>query len=131
MSNAIRFAYSMRAPAMGSASLAPMLPIALEAANLVSALALVDSGATVNVMPFALDEQLGFHGEEQNPRNFSQRQFGPRRSARSHSFGANRRFPIGSIGFRVDANRCVAAYSGSGQLLHGIRRLLFPLARIV
>ena len=61
----MRFAYSTRDPAMGNASLAPMLPIALEATNQVSALALVDSGATVNVMPFTLGEQLGFRWEEQ------------------------------------------------------------------
>lgn len=42
-----------------------MLPIELEADNRVSALALVDSGATVNVMPFTLGEQLGFRWEEQ------------------------------------------------------------------
>ncbi len=55
----------MRDPAIGNASLAPMLPIALEATNQVSALALVDSGATVNVMPFTLVQQLGFRWEEQ------------------------------------------------------------------
>ena len=50
---------------MGSASLAPMLPIALEATNQVSALALVDSGATINVMPLTFGQQLGFRWEEQ------------------------------------------------------------------
>ena len=42
-----------------------MLPIVLEVTNQVSALALVDSGATVNVMPFTLGQQLGFRWEEQ------------------------------------------------------------------
>ena len=65
MSDAIKFAYSMRDPQLGSASLAPMLPIDLEAVHPISALALVDSGATVNVMPFALGAQLGFDCEEQ------------------------------------------------------------------
>ena len=65
MSDAANFAYSMRDPAMGSASLAPMLPITLEADSQVSALGLLDSGATVNVMPFTLGQQLGFRWEEQ------------------------------------------------------------------
>lgn len=65
MSDAMEFAYSMRDPKVGSASLAPMLPLTLEATNQISALALVDSGATVNVMPFAVGEQLGFRWEEQ------------------------------------------------------------------
>ena len=65
MSDAANFAYSIRDPATGSASLAPMLPVALEGANIVSASALIDSGATVNVMPFTLGEQLGFRWEEQ------------------------------------------------------------------
>ena len=65
MSDAAYFAYSMRDPAMGSASLAPMLPVTLKADSQVSALGLLDSGATVNVMPFTLGQQLGFRWEEQ------------------------------------------------------------------
>ena len=65
MSAAITFAYLIRDPAIGSASLAPMLPLTLETSNEVSTLALVDSGATVNVMPFSVGEQLGFRWEEQ------------------------------------------------------------------
>lgn len=52
MSDAMTFAYAMRDPAIGSASLAPMLPLTLEAINQVSASALVEGGATVNGMPF-------------------------------------------------------------------------------
>ena len=63
--DAIEFAYSMRDPALGSASLAPMLPVTLGATNSVSAVGLLDSGATVNVMPFTLGQQLGFRWEEQ------------------------------------------------------------------
>ncbi len=65
MSEARSFPYLMRDPNLGSASLAPMLPIILEAGQQVSALGLVDSGATVNVLPFALGERLGFNWEEQ------------------------------------------------------------------
>lgn len=46
------FAYTMRDAEIGSASLAPMLPLTLEAMDQVSALARVEGGATVNGMPF-------------------------------------------------------------------------------
>jgi hypothetical protein len=56
---AARFPFVPRNPALGSASLAPMLPLTLAAANTVAAVGLLDTGATVNVMPFSVGIQLG------------------------------------------------------------------------
>jgi len=67
MSEAATFLYVARDPTLGSASLAPMLPLFLLGSQSVSALALLDSGATVNVLPFTLGVQLGFGWEQPLP----------------------------------------------------------------
>ena len=55
-----RFAYVPRDPTLGSFGLAPMLPCDLIGKCLVPSIALVDSGAAVNVMPYSLGQSLGF-----------------------------------------------------------------------
>jgi hypothetical protein len=60
-----QFPYVSRDPALASASLAPMLPMTLLARHGITTSGLVDSGAAVNVLPFSLGEQLGFHWEQQ------------------------------------------------------------------
>lgn len=55
-----RFPYVMRDPSQGHASLSPMLPLTLVGRQSVSASALVDSGAVVNVLPLSIGVQLGF-----------------------------------------------------------------------
>lgn len=67
MSDAASFPYVPRDPMLGSASLAPMLPLRLSATQGVSVVGLVDSGATVNVLPFSLGVQLGFDWDEPRP----------------------------------------------------------------
>ncbi len=54
------FLYVPRDPALGQASLAPMLPLTLTASQSVTVSGLVDSGATVNVLPYTPGLQLGF-----------------------------------------------------------------------
>ena len=51
--------------ALGVASLAPMLPLTLVAYNTVSVSGLLDTGATVNVLPYALGVELGFDWKQQ------------------------------------------------------------------
>jgi hypothetical protein len=58
-STAEQYPYVQRDPALGSASLAPLLPITLVGAQRVSVMGLLDTGATVNVLPFQVGEQLG------------------------------------------------------------------------
>lgn len=53
------FPYVLRDPSLGNASLAPMLPLTLIAGHSVATSGLVDSGATVNVLPYSLGVQLG------------------------------------------------------------------------
>lgn len=60
-----QFPYVPRDPALGRASLAPMLPLTLIARESVTASALVDSGAAVNVLPYALGLQLGLDWDRQ------------------------------------------------------------------
>lgn len=61
-----QFPFLVRDSALGSASLAPMLPILLSGRQNISVLGLVDSGATINVLPFTLGLQLGFDWSQQN-----------------------------------------------------------------
>lgn len=54
------FPYSQRYPALGPAGMMPYLPLELRfGGNLIQAHGLVDSGATINVLPFQLGVQLG------------------------------------------------------------------------
>lgn len=54
-----------REPGLGAASLAPMLPVTLIGPNTVPVLGLLDTGATVNVLPYAVGQQLGGIWEQQ------------------------------------------------------------------
>jgi hypothetical protein len=59
------------APAMGNAGWMPMLSISLKnGGNEIAELALVDSGAAVSVLPYALGVQLGFDWN-QTPGSFA------------------------------------------------------------
>jgi hypothetical protein len=61
-----RFPYVERDPALGTASLAPMLPIQLVGRQSIEASGLLDSGATINVLPYGLSSQLGFDWDREN-----------------------------------------------------------------
>jgi len=58
--NPQQFPFIERDPLLGVASLAPLLPLTLIGSQRIPALALVDSGAAINVLPYTLGEQLGF-----------------------------------------------------------------------
>ena len=60
-----QYPYVPRDPSLGNASLAPMLPLTLIGAQSVSTSGLLDSGAAVNVLPYALGVQLGFAWDQQ------------------------------------------------------------------
>jgi hypothetical protein len=49
----------MRNAAAGATSLAPILPLQLTLTNTIAAEGLLDTGATINVMPLSLGTQLG------------------------------------------------------------------------
>ena len=61
----LQFPYVPRDPSLGLASLAPMLPLTLLGGQSVSTSGLVDSGAAVNVLPYALGVQLGIDWDRQ------------------------------------------------------------------
>jgi hypothetical protein len=63
-----RYPFVERDPSLGSASLAPFLPITLIGAKSVSVSGLLDTGATVNVLPYSVGEQLGAVWEQQTTR---------------------------------------------------------------
>ena len=66
MPDAQRFPYTVNDGDWGEASLMPYLPITLSSVDKsVNVSGLVDSGATVNVLPFSMGEQLGLNWEEQ------------------------------------------------------------------
>lgn len=60
-----RYPFVERDPRAGAASLAPILPLILTGANSVSTSGLLDTGATVNVLPYAVGEQLGAVWDQQ------------------------------------------------------------------
>lgn len=61
-----RFAYSTASATAGEASLLPLLPITLhQQENSATASGLLDSGATVSVVPYSLGAQLGAVWEQQ------------------------------------------------------------------
>ncbi len=60
-----QFPYLVRDSNTPSASLAPLLPLVLSTEQIVSALGLLDSGATVNVLPFSLGQKLGLDWNQQ------------------------------------------------------------------
>lgn len=55
----VEFPFLVRDPTLGATSLAPLLPVDLRLSNSVPALALLDTGASVNVLPYSLGLQLG------------------------------------------------------------------------
>jgi hypothetical protein len=61
----VRFPFISRDPALGAASLAPLLPLELAAHTSISLNGLLDTGAAVNVLPFAIGQQLGFDWDQQ------------------------------------------------------------------
>jgi hypothetical protein len=65
MTSSERFPYVSRDPTLGMASLAPMAPLTFVARENIVTTGLVDSGAAINVLPFALGIQLGFEWDKQ------------------------------------------------------------------
>jgi hypothetical protein len=66
MPDAQRFPYTINDKDWGEASLMPYLPVTLRSGDRSANIsALVDSGATVNVLPFSIGQQLGLEWEEQ------------------------------------------------------------------
>jgi len=60
-----QFPYVARDPSLGNASLAPLLPLTLFGSHSIATSGLVDSGAAINVLPYALGVQLGFAWDQQ------------------------------------------------------------------
>lgn len=60
-----QFPYVPRDPSLANASLAPILPLTLIGSQSVGTTGLLDSGAAINVLPYALGGQLGFVWQQQ------------------------------------------------------------------
>ena len=66
MRGAQRFPYVEIAPSLGAASALPYVPLALKhQEKVVSASALVDSGAALNVLPYDVGAELGADWQQQ------------------------------------------------------------------
>lgn len=63
--SAQQFQFVARDPSVGSASLAPMMPLTLQASHNLTVSALLDTGAAVNVLPYGIGAQLGFLWDQQ------------------------------------------------------------------
>jgi len=67
MLNGQRFAFTERIDSLGRSSILPYLPITLSnGSNSVEVMALLDTGASVNVLPYEIGIQLGAIWEQQN-----------------------------------------------------------------
>jgi predicted aspartyl protease len=67
MKGATRFPFEDVNPAHPGTSLMPLLPIVLSSGGRnIQATGLLDTGATVSVLPYSLGEQLGFVWDEEN-----------------------------------------------------------------
>jgi hypothetical protein len=60
-----QYPYVARDPSLGLASLAPLLPLTLIGRQSITTSGLVDSGAAVDVLPYALGVQLGLDWDQQ------------------------------------------------------------------
>ena len=60
-----QFPFVERDRTLGPASLAPLIPLTLKAAQIVAVSALLDTGAAVNVLPYSVGVQLGFIWDQQ------------------------------------------------------------------
>lgn len=60
-----QYSFVNREHAVGTAGLLPMVPLTLTAAKSVEVSALLDTGATINVLPFSLGTELGFEWNRQ------------------------------------------------------------------
>jgi hypothetical protein len=60
-----QFPYSVREDVAGSPDLLPYLPLSLARQQTVAVVGLLDTGATVNVLPFSVGLQLGAVWEQQ------------------------------------------------------------------
>src|SRR5438874_13733395 len=66
MPHAAQFPFVATAPGLGAASLLPYLPITLAfRQQVVQVMGLLDTGATVNVLPYGVGQQLGANWDEQ------------------------------------------------------------------
>lgn len=61
-----QFPFVAREAERGVASLAPMLPLTLVGARTIAVAGLLDTGATVNVLPYTTGVELGFVWERQS-----------------------------------------------------------------
>jgi hypothetical protein len=60
-----QFPFVARAAELGAASLAPMLPLTLVATRSVAVSGLLDTGASVSVLPYTSGVELGFNWDQQ------------------------------------------------------------------
>lgn len=69
MNKTLRFAYTLSEKAIGDSGLLPFLPLTLFVGNhKVNATGLLDTGSTVNVLPFSVGQSLGMEWEKETTR---------------------------------------------------------------
>ena len=128
MTSPVRFAYADPAASRADGSRLAYLPMTLTHGTHVLAVAgLLDTGSTVNVLPYPLGLQLGFVWEQQ-PTEVHLTGSLARLSARGVIVsGQVASFPPVELVFAWTSNRR-ANDPGTSELFHGIRRVLFPLS---
>ncbi len=126
MRGAQRFPYVEIVPSLGAASALPYVPLTRHERE-VSVSALVDSGAALNVLPYAVGVALGADWQQQNGADTTNRESGSVGCTSDHCDGNHRSIRSGTPCVCVDAKRSGSGNPRASQLLCGIRCLLLPI----
>lgn len=132
MSLVEQFPYNDRNPSTPGFDLMPDLPLLLRSPpHVLTSVALVDSGATIGVLPYSLGVQLGF---DWNSQNLQIRLTGSLAQVQARGIAVEAlvglacpRPPRSSLGRFGSSSVCPRTI----QLLSRLRRCLFPFARVL
>ena len=129
MADPLYFNYLAVSDTAGKSALRPMLPITLSyRGQAQEVMALVDSGADVNVLPYLLGIDLGLVWTEQSTTVALSGNFSKLRGARRCTGGGGGRVPAGAACVRVVKSGTHSRDFGTKQLLSRVRHRFLPLA---
>ena len=129
MAQAEMFPFVVAEPGFGEASRLPYIPITLQLQGRSLAVsALLDTGSTVNVLPYEVGLELGAVWDRQTTTVRLTGNLANEPARVLMVMGAVGTLPCGTVGVRMDTCSVRADHSRAGQFLHGIRRLFLSFS---
>jgi hypothetical protein len=126
LSSAEQFPYCDRNPAVAGLDQMPNLPIAIRhGSHSLSTVGLVDSGASISVLPYSLGVQLGFDWNSQTAHIILAGTLA-HVGARHRHRGGGWATPAGAAGIGFGQLGSSPGSARTVELLRGVRRILFP-----